>query len=118
MVLSPSSASRALAARPLPVLSFWRDEAVASLAPPRTAPRGPAAAGRDGLLAGYRLRVASVLRDYGLETRDEAPPDFASRATLRRMATRSNTPHEPRLARVAALVLTRALAHAGLISLG
>ena len=31
--------------------------------------------GRAGLLADYRLRVASVLRDYGLNERAEAPAD-------------------------------------------
>jgi heme-degrading monooxygenase HmoA len=29
--------------------------------------------GRSDVLAGYRLRVASVVRDYGLHERDEAP---------------------------------------------
>ena len=33
------------------------------------------AAGRAGLFAGYRLRVAEVLRDYGLAEREQAPPD-------------------------------------------
>lgn len=32
-------------------------------------------AGRSGVFANYRLRVASVLRDYGLEERSEAPAD-------------------------------------------
>jgi hypothetical protein len=33
-------------------------------------------AGRDGIFAGYRLRVAAVLRDYGMtERREEAPAD-------------------------------------------
>ena len=33
-------------------------------------------AGRDGIFAGYRLRVAAVLRDYGLvERREQAPED-------------------------------------------
>lgn len=31
--------------------------------------------GRGGIFADYRLRVAHVLRDYGLMDRDEAPPD-------------------------------------------
>ena len=33
------------------------------------------AQGRDGIFANYRLRVATVMRDYGLTERDEAPRD-------------------------------------------
>ena len=32
-------------------------------------------AGRGGIFAGYRLRIAHVVRDYGLTERDEAPGD-------------------------------------------
>ena len=32
-------------------------------------------AGRDGIFADYRLRIASVVRDYGMTERDEAPAD-------------------------------------------
>jgi heme-degrading monooxygenase HmoA len=32
-------------------------------------------AGRSGIFAGYHLRVASVIRDYGLTDRAEAPTD-------------------------------------------
>jgi heme-degrading monooxygenase HmoA len=56
-------------------LSFWRDEeAVArwrQLEPHRAAQRE----GRAGVFADYRLRVATVLRDYGMHQRDEAPAD-------------------------------------------
>ncbi|BEV72581.1 MULTISPECIES: antibiotic biosynthesis monooxygenase [unclassified Paludibacterium] len=56
-------------------LSFWRDEhAVArwrSLASHRRAQQ----AGRNGVFAAYRLRVASVMRDYGLDERTQAPAD-------------------------------------------
>ncbi len=31
--------------------------------------------GRDGLFADYRIRVAQVIRDYGLRDRDQAPYD-------------------------------------------
>jgi len=38
------------------------------------------AAGRDGMFAGYRLRVAQVLRDYDMvENRAEAPDDSRER---------------------------------------
>ena len=62
-------------------LSLWRDEAAVQAWRRHAQHREAQQLGRDGLLAGYRLRVASVLRDYGLETRDEAPPD--SQAALR-----------------------------------
>ncbi len=32
-------------------------------------------AGRNGVLRDYRLRVAHVLRDYGMDERAEAPAD-------------------------------------------
>lgn len=37
--------------------------------------RATQAKGREGVFANYRLRVAHVLRDYGLNERDEAPCD-------------------------------------------
>lgn len=56
-------------------LSFWRDEE--AVARWRTLPehRAAQAAGRGGVFADYRLRVAAVLRDYGLHERAEAPAD-------------------------------------------
>ncbi|WP_043642340.1 antibiotic biosynthesis monooxygenase family protein [Chromobacterium haemolyticum] len=54
-------------------LSFWRDEeAVAAwrrLEPHRAAQRQ----GREALFADYRLRVAAVLRDYGMDEREQVP---------------------------------------------
>ncbi len=61
-------------------LSFWRDEASVRRWRNEGAHRGAQQQGRAGVLAGYRLRVAAVLRDYGLGERDEAPAD--SRAAL------------------------------------
>jgi heme-degrading monooxygenase HmoA len=56
-------------------LSFWRDEE-AVLAWRNTAVhRVSQQAGRDGVFADYRLRVASVIRDYGMHERVEAPED-------------------------------------------
>jgi heme-degrading monooxygenase HmoA len=56
-------------------LSFWRDEA--AVASWRNLERHRAAqeAGRSGVFRDYRLRVAHVLRDYGLNERTEAPAD-------------------------------------------
>ncbi|MBV9890568.1 MAG: antibiotic biosynthesis monooxygenase [Rhizobacter sp.] len=42
--------------------------------------RGAQREGRDAVFADYRLRVAAVLRDYGLHDRAQAPVD--SRAAL------------------------------------
>lgn len=57
-------------------LSFFRD--VTALANWRSLAEHRAAqkAGRDGIFEGYRLRVSSVMRDYGPDTgRDQAPAD-------------------------------------------
>ena len=56
-------------------LSFWRDEAAISAWRNLEAHRSAQRAGRDGIFSNYRLRVASVTRDYGLRQRDEAPED-------------------------------------------
>jgi heme-degrading monooxygenase HmoA len=60
-------------------LSFWRDEAAVARWRNLEQHRAAQAKGRAGIFANYRLRVASVLRDYGMERREEAPKD--SRAT-------------------------------------
>lgn len=56
-------------------LSFWRDEAAVEAWRNRTGHRGAQAAGRGGVFADYRLRVAEVIRDYGKAERAEAPAD-------------------------------------------
>ncbi|MBY0360636.1 MAG: antibiotic biosynthesis monooxygenase [Phreatobacter sp.] len=57
-------------------LSFWRDEAAVKAWRNHAMHRATQAAGRDGMFAGYRLRVAAVMRDYGMtENRDQAPDD-------------------------------------------
>ncbi len=60
-------------------LSFWRDEAAVQQWRNLQRHRAAQAQGRNGVFSNYRLRVASVMRDYGLNERDEAPTD--SRAT-------------------------------------
>ena len=56
-------------------LSFWRDEEAVrqwrNLAQHREAQR----AGRQSIFQEYRLRVAHVLRDYGMNERAQAPED-------------------------------------------
>lgn len=59
-------------------LSFWRDEDAVRQWRNLEGHRRAQAKGRDGVFADYRLRVASVMRDYGLRERNEAPRDSRS----------------------------------------
>ena len=56
-------------------LSFWRDENAVAQWRQAEAHRAAQAAGRDGVFHDYRLRVAGVLRDYGMAERAQAPAD-------------------------------------------
>ncbi|WP_145578342.1 antibiotic biosynthesis monooxygenase family protein [Yersinia alsatica] len=56
-------------------LSFWRDEDAVKQWRNIEQHRMAQGAGRDGVFAGYRLRVATVVRDYGLTEREQAPVD-------------------------------------------
>ena len=56
-------------------LSVFRDEAAVEEWRRLAAHRQAQAKGRGGVFAGYRLRVAQVIRDYGMYDRDEAPRD-------------------------------------------
>ena len=56
-------------------LSFWRDEDAVKHWRRFEGHRLAQARGRDGVFAEYRLRVAGVLRDYGMNERTEAPAD-------------------------------------------
>lgn len=56
-------------------LSFWRDEAAVAEWRRVEAHRVAQAKGRAGVFRDYRLRVAEVVRDYGLERRKDAPTD-------------------------------------------
>jgi heme-degrading monooxygenase HmoA len=56
-------------------LSFWRDEEAVAGWRNQLHHREGQAAGRAGIFADYRLRIASVVRDYGLNEREEAPAD-------------------------------------------
>ena len=60
-------------------LSFWRDEAAVEAWRKLEVHRSAQREGRGGVFKDYRLRVAHVVRDYGLDERAEAPKD--SRAT-------------------------------------
>ena len=56
-------------------LSFWRDEEAVRTWRNQEEHRASQAAGRGGVFADYRLRIASVARDYGMQERAEAPAD-------------------------------------------
>lgn len=56
-------------------LSFWRDEEAVRIWRNTQSHRAVQARGRAGVFADYRLRIAEVLRDYGMEDRAEAPAD-------------------------------------------
>lgn len=56
-------------------LSFWRDEEAVKAWRNHPVHRATQAKGRLGLFRHYRLRVAAVVRDYGLSERDQAPED-------------------------------------------
>ena len=59
-------------------VQFWRDEESVrkwrNLAQHREAQKK----GRAGIFASYRLRIASVLRDYTMENRTQVPADSAA----------------------------------------
>jgi heme-degrading monooxygenase HmoA len=59
----------------LVALSFWRDEAAVDAWRNNDLHRTIQARSRQELFRDYRLRVAAVLRDYGMFNRDDAPHD-------------------------------------------
>ena len=56
-------------------LSFWRDEEAVRAWRNLPSHRATQGAGRAGVFSDYRLRVAAVIRDYGLNEREQAPAD-------------------------------------------
>ena len=56
-------------------LQLWRDDACLAAWRNLEAHRAAQAAGRSTMFSNYRLRIAEVIRDYGLKERDEAPAD-------------------------------------------
>ena len=56
-------------------LSFWRDEEAIRQWRNVEKHREAQRTGRNGIFSEYRLRVANVVRDYGLHERAETPPD-------------------------------------------
>ena len=62
-------------------LSFWRDEEAIKTWRTLEAHRIAQAKGRASVFQDYRLRVASVLRDYGKTDRDQVPEDSGTART-------------------------------------
>jgi heme-degrading monooxygenase HmoA len=56
-------------------LSFWRDEAAVRAWRTHALHRGSQQQGRSTVFEDYHLRVAAVLRDYGMFDRAQAPSD-------------------------------------------
>ena len=56
-------------------LHFFRDEQAITDWRNLQAHRRAQAAGRSEIFADYRLRIAQVVRDYGMTDRDQVPPD-------------------------------------------
>ncbi len=56
-------------------LSFFRDQQAIEDWRRLTKHRAAQSAGRSGMFTNYHLRIADVIRDYGLFDREEAPRD-------------------------------------------
>lgn len=56
-------------------LSFFRDEAAIQAWRETVAHRAAQSEGRSVVFTDYRLRIADVVRDYGLHDREQAPED-------------------------------------------
>jgi len=56
-------------------LQFWRDEESVRKWRNVQNHREAQARGRAGIFASYRLRIASVVRDYEMDKREQAPED-------------------------------------------
>ena len=56
-------------------LSFWRDEEAIRVWRNKESHRLAQQKGRGGVFSNYRLRVANVCRDYGMNNREQVPSD-------------------------------------------
>jgi heme-degrading monooxygenase HmoA len=57
-------------------LSFFEDEAAVTSWRSARNHRRAQAEGRGGIFVNYRLRVAGIIRDYGMSERDQTPADL------------------------------------------
>jgi heme-degrading monooxygenase HmoA len=60
-------------------LSYFRDEAAIQAWRNLEAHRAAQAKGRSEIFSDYRLRIAGVIRDYGMSERAQAPSDSRAR---------------------------------------
>ncbi|OTA21096.1 antibiotic biosynthesis monooxygenase [Xenorhabdus beddingii] len=56
-------------------LSYWRDEESIKQWRNTYQHQEAQVLGRNGVFADYRLKVAAIIRDYGMSTREEAPTE-------------------------------------------
>ena len=56
-------------------LSYWRDETAVREWRNTGEHRSAQSAGRSSIFAGYSLRIAQVIRSYGMHDREQAPAD-------------------------------------------
>lgn len=56
-------------------LSFWRDEAAVAAWRNTGEHRAAQTVGRNEVFRDYHLRIAQVIRDYGMTEREQAPAD-------------------------------------------
>src|SRR3569832_356724 len=60
-------------------LQFWRDDSCLTAWRNLEAHRAAQAAGRKTMFRDYRLKIAEVIRDYGMDDREQAPADSRAR---------------------------------------
>jgi heme-degrading monooxygenase HmoA len=60
-------------------LSFWRDEEAVKQWRNTEEHRQAQEKGRHGIFEDYRLRIAGMIRDYGMDDRTQAPADSKAR---------------------------------------
>ncbi|HEY8049671.1 MAG TPA: antibiotic biosynthesis monooxygenase, partial [Ramlibacter sp.] len=56
-------------------LQFWRDDSCLTVWRNLESHRAAQSAGRKTMFSEYRLKIAEVIRDYGLDDREQAPAD-------------------------------------------
>ena len=56
-------------------VSFWRDESCLAAWRNLESHRAAQRAGRQAMFRDYRIRIVQVVRDYGLDDREQAPAD-------------------------------------------
>lgn len=60
-------------------LSFWRDETAVAHWRNTEIHRAAQSKGREQVFSDYRIRIATIVRDYGMLARDQAPDDSQQR---------------------------------------